>query len=130
MSISLHKIITGFEYLKTDYSFITSLGLGIIQFILILFLGILSYGLIKRKKYARWISILFFLCLVVAYNLFIVVLGDGPINIMKFALIHLISLYYIYQLIFNDAIKQFFRMNHSHVVVKKRLKNNLIFHDD
>lgn len=130
MSISLHKIITGFEYLKTNYSFITSLGLGLIQFVLILFLGILSYGLIRRKKYSRWLSILFFLGLIAVYNVFVVILGDGPINVLKFALIHLLSLFYIYQLAFNDRIKQFFRINNSHVVVKKRLKNNLIFHDD
>lgn len=130
MSITLHKIITSFEYLKTNYSFITSLGLGIFQFVLILFFGFLSYGLIKRKKYARWVSILFFVGVIVGYNVFVVIFGDGPINILKFAIIHLISLFYIYQLAFNDRIRQFFRIKTSHVIVNKRLKNSLIFHDD
>lgn len=130
ISMSIHKIITAFGYFKTSYDFLTSYSLGMIQFFSIVFLGLLSYGLLKRKAYARWGSILFFLILLLIYNVLVVILGSGPVNITKFLIMNVIPLFFIYQLLFGDSIKQFFRLKSSRVVVKKRLKNNMIFYDN
>ena len=130
ISISMHKIITVFEYFKNSPDLFTSYGLAVIQFLSILFLGFLSYGLWKRKAFSRWISIVFFVIILFAYNVLVILLGNNPINIVKFLLINGISLYFIYELSFGDSPRQFFRLKNYKTAAKKRLKNSIIFDDN
>jgi len=110
ISIRLHKIIFVFEYFKDNPDTLTSYGLAVIQFLLIIFFGFLSYGLLKRKSFALWGSIIFFVMILVGYNVFVILLGKGPIHIIKFIVITGGSLYFIYQLTFSDNLRQFFRL--------------------
>jgi len=110
ISISLHKIIFVFEYFKDNPDALTSYGLAVMQFLLIIFFGFLSYGLLKRKSYALWGSIIFFVIILFGYNMFVVLLGKGPINIIKFIIITGGSLFFVYQLSFSDNLRQFFRL--------------------
>ena len=110
ISIRLHKIIFVFEYFKDNPDNLTSYGLAGIQFLLIIFFGFLLYGLLKRKSYALWGSIIFFVTVLLGYNVFVVLLGHGPINIIKFSIITGGSLFFVYQLFFSDNIRQFFRL--------------------
>jgi hypothetical protein len=110
ISISLHKIIFAFEYFKDNPDAFTSYGLAGMQFLFIIFFGFLSYGLLKRKSYALWGSIIFFVMILFGYNIFVVLLGKGPIHIIKFIIITGGSLFFVYQLAFSDTIRQFFRL--------------------
>ncbi len=110
ISIRLNKIIFVFEYFKDNPDTLTSYGLAVIQFLLIIFFGFVSYGLLKRKSFALWGSIIFFVMTLVGYNVFVILLGKGPIHIIKFIVITGGSLYFIYQLTFSDNLRQFFRL--------------------
>ena len=109
ISISLHKIIFVYEYFKDHADTFTAYGLAVLQFILILFFGILFIGLWKRKAFARWGSNLFFVIILFAYNVFVVLLGNGPVDIIKFLIINGVSAAFVYQLALSDNMNKFFR---------------------
>ena len=129
ISIIFHKIITVFEYFKDNPDPVVSYVLAGTQFFAILYFVGVSYGLLKRKSFARWGSLLFFILVFVGYNVFVVLLGRGPIHFVKFSIINGISFFYIYMLTLSHTIQQFFWLGVPKVGVKKRLKNNMIFHD-
>jgi hypothetical protein len=87
----------------------TTYGLAILQFILIVFLGLLFIGLWKRKAFARWGTLIFFVLILVGYNIFVVLLGSSAINMIKFLIVNGVSVFFIYQLAFNDNLNKFFR---------------------
>jgi hypothetical protein len=109
ISIRLHKIIFVYEYFKDHADTFTAYGLAVLQFILILLFGFLFIGLWKRKAFARWGSVLFFVIIIFAYNVFVVLLGSGPVHIVKFIIVHGVSLFFIYQLSFSNTLAKFFR---------------------
>jgi len=130
ISASFHEIIIAFGYMKENYEPIVSVMLAFIQFLAILLTVLLFYGLWKRKRFARWGSMLFFAAIWFSYNIFVILLGNGPIHIVKFALVNGISLYFLYQLAFGESVKLFFTLGVPRPRAKKRLKNNMIFHDN
>jgi len=73
---------------------------------------------------------LFFAAILFSYNIFVILLGSGPIHIVKFVLVNGFCLYFLYKLAFGESVKLFFTLGVPKPHPKRRLKNNMIFHDN